>query len=88
MNEPYYSFNKYLREKFGERVHRISIDAGFNCPNIDGILSKEGCIYCDNKGFSVYAGRAKDIKAQITESIEYYNKKSGIKKFIAYFQAF
>jgi len=88
MNEPYYSFNKYLREKFGERVHRISIDAGFNCPNIDGILSKEGCIYCDNKGFSVYAGRTKNIKAQITESIEYYNKKSGIKKFIAYFQAF
>ncbi|MCK9574045.1 MAG: TIGR01212 family radical SAM protein [Candidatus Omnitrophica bacterium] len=88
MNETYYSFNKYLRGKFGERVHRISIDAGFNCPNVDGVLSKEGCIYCDNKGFSAYAGKAKDVKTQITESIEYYKKKSGIKKFIAYFQAF
>ncbi|MCK9615452.1 MAG: TIGR01212 family radical SAM protein [Candidatus Omnitrophica bacterium] len=88
MAEPYYSFNRYLREKFGERVQRISIDAGFSCPNCDGRISKDGCIYCDNKGFSIYAGKAKDIKTQITESIEYYKKKSGIKKFIAYFQAF
>ncbi|MFA5007836.1 MAG: TIGR01212 family radical SAM protein [Candidatus Omnitrophota bacterium] len=88
MNEPYYSFNRYLREKFGERVQRISIDAGFTCPNIDGSLSKDGCIYCNNKGFSLYAGKAEGIKTQISESIEYYKKKSGITKFIAYFQAF
>lgn len=88
MHEPYYSFNGYLREKFGERVQRISLDAGFTCPNIDGQLDKEGCIYCNNKGFSVYTGKTKDIRAQITESIEYYRKKSSINKFIAYFQAF
>ncbi|MDD4955373.1 MAG: TIGR01212 family radical SAM protein [Candidatus Omnitrophica bacterium] len=88
MNEPYYSFNKYLREKFGERVHRISIDAGFACPNIDGRLSKEGCIYCNNKGFSLFTGKTKDIRSQIEESIKYYRQKSGVNKFLAYFQAF
>jgi len=87
-NEPYYSFNRYLREKFGERVHRLSIDAGFNCPNIDGSLSSEGCIYCSNKGFSHFTGTKKDIETQITESIDYYRKKLRINKFIAYFQAF
>jgi len=88
MNEPYYSFNRYLKERFGERVHRISIDAGFACPNIDGHLSKEGSIYCNNKGFSPFVGKTKDIKTQISESIEYYRKKSGVNKFLAYFQAF
>jgi hypothetical protein len=88
MKEPYYSFNSYLKEKFGQRVHRISIDAGFACPNIDGHLSREGCIYCNNKGFSLFAGKNKDIRTQISESIEYYRARSGINKFIAYFQAF
>jgi len=88
MNEPYYSFNSYLREKFGERIHRISIDAGFACPNIDGHLSRKGCIYCNSKGFSPFVGKTKDIKTQISESIEYYRKKSGVNKFLAYFQAF
>jgi radical SAM protein (TIGR01212 family) len=88
MNEPYYSFNRYLREKFGERVHRISIDAGFNCPNLDGTLSDKGCIYCNNKAFGVYVGAQKSIEAQINDSLIYYRKNLGVKKFIAYFQSF
>jgi radical SAM protein (TIGR01212 family) len=88
MNEPYYSFNQYLRDKFGERVQRISIDAGFNCPNLDGTLSNSGCIYCNNKGFSVYVGTLKSIEEQINDSIVYYRKNFGVKKFIAYFQSF
>lgn len=88
MNEPYYSFNRYLRRIFGERVHRISIDAGFKCPNINGHLSAKGCIYCNNKGFSLYAGRNIDTVTQIKNSIKYYKEKAGIKKFIAYFQPF
>ncbi len=86
--KPFYSFNTYLKEKFGERVHRISIDAGFNCPNIDGTLSSQGCIYCNNKGFARYAGSPKAIKEQIEESMAFYRKRMGINKFIAYFQAF
>lgn len=88
MNEPYYSFNRYLREKFGERVHRISITAGFNCPNLDGTLSKEGCVYCNNKAFAPFAGSSESIEGQIENSISFYGRKSGIKKFIAYFQSF
>lgn len=88
MDSLYYSFNAYLREQLGQKTHRISIDAGFTCPNIDGTLSDDGCIYCDNKGFSLFTGKAKDIRLQIAESIEYYKEKSGVKKFLAYFQAF
>ncbi|MBU0878930.1 MAG: TIGR01212 family radical SAM protein [Candidatus Omnitrophica bacterium] len=88
MKEKYFSFNAYLREKFGERVHRISIDAGFSCPNIDGILGKQGCIYCNNKGFGVYAKSGKTIEEQIEESIIFYRRRLGVKKFIAYFQSY
>lgn len=88
MAERFYSFNKYLKEKFGERVHRISIDAGFNCPNINGTLSDQRCIYCNNKGFAKYAGTPKSIEEQIEESIIFYRKRMGVNKFIAYFQAF
>ena len=96
----YYSFNDYLREKFGERVHRISVNAGFSCPNLDGSLSKEGCIYCNNKAFSVYGeennknrtydekSRLESIREQIKKSIKFYREKFKVKKFVAYFQSF
>ncbi len=88
MRERYYSYNRYLREKFGERVHRISLDAGFNCPNIDGHLSDTGCVYCNNPAFSHFTKEKKDIRDQIQESIAFYDQKMKVKKFIAYFQAF
>ncbi|MEI8350476.1 MAG: TIGR01212 family radical SAM protein [Candidatus Omnitrophota bacterium] len=88
MSEPFYSFNRYLQELFGERVHRIPIDAGFSCPNIDGYSNRNGCIYCNNKGFVVHDSRGKGITQQIEESIVFYKKRLGVRKFIAYFQAF
>ncbi len=88
MNERFYSFNRYLREKFGEKVQRISLDAGFSCPNLDGTLSDNGCIYCNNQGFSPYSRSAKGVSEQIKESIDFYRKRRKINKFIAYFQAF
>jgi hypothetical protein len=88
MKNSYYSFNTYLKEKFGQRIQRISIDAGFNCPNLDGTLSKDGCVFCNNKGFGTYAGSRKTISEQITESIDFYKKRLGVNKFIAYFQSF
>jgi radical SAM protein (TIGR01212 family) len=83
MKERYYSFNRYLQGKFGQRVQRISIDAGFTCPNLE-----EACIYCNNKAFSPYVGTAKTIKEQIEKSLEFYRKRGKVNKFIAYFQAF
>jgi len=88
MESKFYSFNDYLRGKFGERVHRINIDAGFTCPNLDGTLGRDGCIYCNNKGFSRYALQDIPVEKQIEDSILFYEKRMGVKKFIAYFQAF
>ncbi len=88
MQESYYSFNRYLQEKFGQRVQRISLDAGFDCPNLDGTKSSEGCIYCNNKGFSKFSRQKVDLKKQITDSMAFYQKRLGVEKFIAYFQAF
>ncbi|MEW6104689.1 MAG: TIGR01212 family radical SAM protein [bacterium] len=82
-----YLISQYLKDTFGEKVRKISLDAGFTCPNIDGTLSNKGCIYCNNKAFSLYTRERKDIKTQIIESIGYY-KKRGVNKFLAYFQAF
>jgi len=88
MKERFYSFNRYLRDKFGERVQRISIDAGFDCPNLDGTLNNNGCLYCNNKAFGTYARANKPIEEQINDSIEFYSERLGAKKFIAYFQSF
>jgi len=84
----YFSFNKYLKELFGQRIQRISLDAGFNCPNTDGTLSKEGCIYCNNQGFSLFARQNKATEEQIAESIDFYRQRMGVEKFIAYFQSY
>lgn len=88
MPERIKTFNNYLKDIFKERVHRISLNAGFNCPNLDGKLSTDGCIYCNNKAFSLYAKNQTPLKEQITQSIHFYNANFAIKKFIAYFQSF
>ena len=88
MKERFYSFNNYLKGVFGQRVHRLSLDAGFSCPNLDGTLGSSGCIYCNNRGFSRYAYTDTALESQIEGSIKFYNKRYGVKKFIAYFQAF
>lgn len=88
MNERFYSFNRYLRDKFGQRVHRISLNAGFGCPNTDGTISDRGCIFCNNKAFSHFSRRpALSLKEQIVRSKQYARKRFKAKKFIAYFQS-
>ena len=82
----YYSFNTYLREKFGCRVHRLSLNGGFACPNRDGTLSGEGCIYCNEKGFSRFADDTLSLKEQIERGIEFAVSRYKAEKFIAYFQ--
>ncbi|AOR22272.1 TIGR01212 family radical SAM protein [Clostridium taeniosporum] len=85
----YHSLNYFLREKFGEKVFKISLDGGFSCPNRDGKISKGGCIFCSSSGSGDYAGSR---KLSITEQFNNVktmmaNKwKSG--KYIAYFQAY
>ncbi len=85
----YYKFSEYLKKRFGCRVHKVTVDAAFSCPNIDGTLSKEGCIFCNNYSFSP-AVRKKNItlEQQISEGIEYGRKRYRAKKFIVYFQPY
>lgn len=85
----YYSLNKYLRNTFGDKVYKISLNAGFTCPNRDGTIGTRGCIFCSAGGSGDFAESA-DLS--ITEQIEQGKKrvKNKIKsgKYIAYFQAY
>ena len=85
----YYTFSDYLKEEFGEKVYKITIDAGFSCPNRDGTISKGGCIFCDESGsFSKAHSSALDVQNQVKTGITTLNKRFGANKFLAYFQAF
>jgi len=86
----YYDFKTYLINRFGEKVYKVTIDAGFLCPNRDGTKGYGGCIYCDGRG-SRYRKNGKiivPIEEQIKIGKEFYKKREGAKKFFAYFQTF
>jgi uncharacterized protein len=86
----YRDFNTYLRETFGERVQKISLDAGLGCPNRDGTISEGGCIYCNGlgSGTGAWIRQHLSIDEQIMEGRRFAEKRYGAKKFIAYFQSF
>ena len=89
MGKRYSDYNSYLRQLFGQRVQKISIDAGLSCPNRDGFLSKKGCIYCNSKGSgSGMFKRGLSIKEQIETNKIGAIKKYKAKKFLAYFQSY
>lgn len=82
-------YSTYLKERFGARVHKVSVDGGFSCPNRDGKLSKDGCIYCDNRSFSFQNRGDKNLslKTQIEQGIKAMKRRFKAKKFIIFFQA-
>lgn len=86
--KPYYSLNTAYRERFGKKAVKISLDAGFTCPNRDGTLDTRGCIFCSAKGSGDFAAKGRTI----AEQIEYGKKQQkwqGLSPcYIAYFQAF
>jgi len=85
----YTDYNAYLRQLYGERVQKISVDAGLDCPNRDGKLSKTGCIYCNAKGSGTGAfSRGISIRDQIEKGKIPAMKKYKAKKFLAYFQSY
>lgn len=88
--ERYYSFTKFLRERFGARVQKLAIDAGFTCPNRDGSKSYGGCTYCNNSAFNPsYCTPEKSIAQQIEEGIEFHKRRyRRAVGYLAYFQAF
>lgn len=89
MDPRYNSYSIYLKEKFGCRVHKVSVDAGFTCPNRDGSVTIGGCIYCNNDSFvPPYARPRVPLKDQIKTGMEYLKKRFKAQKFIIYFQAY
>ncbi|MBC8510053.1 MAG: TIGR01212 family radical SAM protein [Cryomorphaceae bacterium] len=85
----YNDFSSFIRRKFNSRVQKVSIDAGFTCPNKDGTKGVGGCTYCNNNTFNPdYCKPIKPIKQQINEGIEFFSKKYKTQKYLAYFQAF
>jgi uncharacterized protein len=84
----YYSLNYFLRQRFGEKVFKISLDAGFTCPNRDGRVSKGGCIFCSARGSGDFAGTRDNLVEQFYEIKKIMNKKWKEGKYIAYFQAY
>lgn len=85
----YNDFSGYFRKKFNGRVQKISIDAGFTCPNRDGSKSTGGCSYCNNQTFSpAYCNLEKSVSAQLVEGINFFSVKYKSMKYLAYFQSY
>ena len=86
----YNSFVGYFRKKYGERLQKIVIDAGFTCPNRDGLVGRGGCTYCDNAAFHPsYSTAGKSLARQIDEGIEFHKVRyRNTEHYLAYFQSF
>ncbi|MDE6148150.1 MAG: radical SAM protein [Bacteroidales bacterium] len=86
----YNSFVGYFKKKYGERLQKIVIDAGFTCPNRDGLVGRGGCTYCDNAAFHPsYSTAGKSLARQIDEGIEFHKVRyRNTAHYLAYFQSF
>ena len=88
-NKRYNDFSTYFRNLFAERVQKVSVDAGFTCPNRDGTKGRGGCSYCNNVTFKpAYCNLDNPVSKQIQDGIDFFARKYGSMKFLAYFQAF
>jgi uncharacterized protein len=86
----FYSYKQFLQERFGARIQKLTIDAGFTCPNRDGTVGTGGCTYCLNDAFiPSYCSPAKTVKQQLEEGIQFhFNRYRKADSFLAYFQAY
>ncbi len=86
---PYNDFGNWLRSKFPFKIQKISIDAGFSCPNRDGKISRGGCSFCDNNTFNPpYCDRNKTIRQQVELGKQFFKRKYSDMRYLAYFQAY
>lgn len=85
----YYSFDSFLKNRFGEKIYKVSLDGGFTCPNRDGTIGTCGCIFCSEGGSGDFASDARlSVSDQITQGISLVAAKNPSSRYIAYFQAF
>jgi radical SAM protein (TIGR01212 family) len=89
MPQRYNSFGSYIREKFGTKVYKVNVDAGFTCPNRDGTIGTTGCIYCNNDSFRPNSCKPNlPISEQIKNGITHIGKRYKAEKFLVYFQPY
>ena len=89
MPQRYNPFGPYMKKKFGTSVYKVSVDAGFSCPNRDGTISTTGCIYCNNDSFRPGSCKpALSISEQIRNGIYQIKKRYKAEKFLVYFQPY
>ena len=87
--KPYNDFSSYFRRLFSERIQKISIDAGFTCPNRDGTKGKGGCTFCDNKTFNpTYCLPQNSVTMQLNQGISFFKERYKTQQYLAYFQAY
>lgn len=88
--EYYYSFSDFLKKYFKGKIYKISVDAGFSCPNRDGTISRAGCLYCNNSSFvsERTLNQKISVKEQIEKNADYFKKRYRAEKFLIYFQPF
>lgn len=89
-NRRFNSYTSYIKRKFGARIQKLTVDAGFTCPNRDGTLGVGGCTYCNNDSFNPsYCSPHKSITVQLSEGIEFHQfRYRRAKNYLAYFQAY
>ncbi len=84
----YYPLSRFLRERFGGKVYRVTVDGGFTCPNVDGTAAVGGCVFCDNRSFSPNRRLPRtSVRAQVERGIKLLDARYGAKQYLAYFQA-
>ena len=88
MTAPYLSFGRHMQQKYGEKVHKLTINAAFTCPNRDGTKGIGGCTFCNNASFSPNAKNVDSIENQIAQGKTVIQKRTGAQKYLAYFQAY
>src|SRR5579884_1198378 len=72
----YYAFSRFLSQRFGGRTYRVTIDAGFTCPNVDGTVTTGGCVYCDNRSFSPNRRLPRtSVRAQVARGVELLGRR-------------
>ena len=83
-----HTFGQAMLQRYGERVHKIAIDASFTCPNIDGSKGIGGCTFCNNVSFSPNGREPEPVSQQIEAGRQVIRKRTGAQRYIAYFQAY
>jgi len=82
------TYGRDVQERFGFRVQKVAIDAGFTCPNRDGLKGRGGCTFCNNESFSPNEGNRASVREQLAEGKRVVHRRTGATRFIAYFQAY